>query len=93
MSQIQGCFKKRASAGRALWQTLSLLVLNYAGQQANMREAASVISIFIVLLTVGVAVALRAFGSRLGVRHDRVQVATAPGRQLTSEQSRAGVAR
>jgi hypothetical protein len=37
---------------------------------ADQREAASIVSIFIVLLTVGVAIPLRAISLRLGVRHD-----------------------
>jgi hypothetical protein len=36
----------------------------------NNREAASIISIFIIAITVSGALALRFFGRRLGVRHD-----------------------
>ncbi|MDH3664830.1 MAG: ABC transporter permease subunit [Alphaproteobacteria bacterium] len=50
--------------------TLSLMALELSfGAIAN-REAASIVSIFILLLTVIVAVIVRACGLRLGVRHD-----------------------
>jgi iron(III) transport system permease protein len=50
--------------------TLSLLALRMTTELADQREAASIVSIFIVLLTVGVAIPLRAISLRLGVRHD-----------------------
>ncbi len=50
--------------------TLSLMALELSfGAIAN-REAASIVSIFILLLTVIVALIVRACGLRLGVRHD-----------------------
>jgi hypothetical protein len=36
-----------------------------------MREEASIISIFLIVLTVGIASLARAFGLRLGVQHER----------------------
>jgi iron(III) transport system permease protein len=50
--------------------TLSLMALELASTGVNAREAASVISLFVTALTVGGAVAVRAFGLRVGVRHD-----------------------
>ena len=50
--------------------TLSLLALRLTTELADQREAASIISIFIVLLTVGIAIPLRSLSLRLGVRHD-----------------------
>jgi iron(III) transport system permease protein len=50
--------------------TLSLLALRMTTELADQREAASIVSIFIVLLTVGVAIPLRALSQRIGVRHD-----------------------
>jgi iron(III) transport system permease protein len=55
--------------------TLSILALELSTVGVSNREAASIVSIFILLLTVVVAVAVRACGLRLGVRHD---MATAP---------------
>ena len=49
--------------------TLSLMALQLSTEMADQREAASIVSIFIVLLTVGLAVPLRSFCLRLGVRH------------------------
>jgi iron(III) transport system permease protein len=50
--------------------TLSLLALRLTTELADQREAASIVSIFIVILTVGVALPLRAISLRLGIRHD-----------------------
>jgi len=50
--------------------TLSLLALRLTTELADQREAASIVSIFIVLLTVGMALPLRVLSLRLGVRHD-----------------------
>jgi iron(III) transport system permease protein len=50
--------------------TLSLLALRMTTELADQREAASIVSIFIVLLTVGLAIPLRSLSLRLGVRHD-----------------------
>ena len=47
--------------------TLSILALEYAS--VGYRESAGIISILIMLLTVGVSLVARAFGLRLGVRH------------------------
>jgi ABC-type Fe3+ transport system permease subunit len=48
--------------------TLSILALEYAS--VGYRESAGIISILIMMLTVGVALVARAFGLRLGVRHE-----------------------
>ncbi|HEX9661249.1 MAG TPA: ABC transporter permease subunit [Candidatus Binatia bacterium] len=50
--------------------TLSLMALELSSTGINNREAASIISIFIIAITVSGALALRYFGRRLGVRHD-----------------------
>ncbi len=47
--------------------TLSILALEYAS--VGYRESAGIISILIMVLTLGVALVARAFGVRLGVRH------------------------
>lgn len=49
--------------------TLSLMALQLTTELADQREAASIVSIFIVLLTVGLAIPLRSVCLRLGVRH------------------------
>jgi hypothetical protein len=50
--------------------TLSLLALELSSPGINNREAASVISIFIIGITIVGALGVRALGLRLGVRHD-----------------------
>ncbi|MGH7845121.1 MAG: ABC transporter permease, partial [Candidatus Binatia bacterium] len=57
--------------------TLSLMALELSSVAVSNREAASILSIFIIVLTVGGALIIRAYGSRLGVRHDAP--AGAPG--------------
>jgi iron(III) transport system permease protein len=59
--------------------TLSLMALELSSISISNREAASIISIFIIALTVSGAVIVRYFGSRMGVRHDlRVNPAQTP---------------
>jgi hypothetical protein len=48
--------------------TLSILALRYRFD--TNQEAASIISIIIMIMTVGLASLMRAFGLRLGVRHN-----------------------
>ncbi len=50
--------------------TLSLMALELSSISVNNREAASIISLFLVALTVTGAVIVRYFGRRMGVRHD-----------------------
>jgi iron(III) transport system permease protein len=50
--------------------TLSLMALELSSVAISNREAASIISIFIVLFTVTGALLVRYFGRRFGVRHD-----------------------
>jgi iron(III) transport system permease protein len=50
--------------------TLSLLALRLTTELADQREAASIISILIVVLSVGVAIPLRSLSLRLGVSQD-----------------------
>jgi iron(III) transport system permease protein len=50
--------------------TLSLMALELSFGAVNNREAASIVSIFILLLTVAVALVVRACGVHLGVRHE-----------------------
>jgi iron(III) transport system permease protein len=62
--------------------TLSLMALELSSIAVSNREAASIISIFIIALTVAGAIIVRYFGLRLGVRHDiqvgPAQLASAP---------------
>jgi iron(III) transport system permease protein len=50
--------------------TLSLMALELSSIAVSNREAASIISIFIIALTVSGALLVRYFGRRLGVRHE-----------------------
>jgi iron(III) transport system permease protein len=50
--------------------TLSLMALELSSVGVSNREAASIISIFIIAITVTGALIVRTFGLRLGVRHD-----------------------
>ncbi len=50
--------------------TLSLMALELSSPAVNNREAASIVSIFIILFTVTGALLVRYFGRRFGVRHD-----------------------
>ena len=60
--------------------TLSLMALELSSVAISNREAASIISIFIVLFTVTGALLVRYFGRRLGVRHDIQAGEGAPSR-------------
>jgi iron(III) transport system permease protein len=59
--------------------TLSLMALELSSTAVNNREAASIISIFIIAFTIIGALLVRYFGRRLGVRHD-MQATEAPSR-------------
>jgi iron(III) transport system permease protein len=59
--------------------TLSLMALELSSTAVNNREAASIISIFIIAFTITGALLVRYFGRRLGVRHD-MQATDAPSR-------------
>ena len=50
--------------------TLSLMALELSSISVSNREAASIISIFIIGLTMTGALVIRYFALRLGVRHD-----------------------
>jgi len=50
--------------------TLSLMALELSSTAVNNREAASIISIFIIAFTVTGALLVRYFGRRFGVRHE-----------------------
>jgi iron(III) transport system permease protein len=50
--------------------TLSLMALELSSISISNREAASIVSIFIIALTVTGAIIVRYFGLRMGVRHD-----------------------
>jgi positive regulator of sigma E activity len=54
--------------------TLSLMALELSSIAISNREAASIISIFIIGFTVTGALIIRYFGRRLGVRHDMQSV-------------------
>ncbi len=60
-------------------RTLSILALEFASPDIGMREEASIISIFLIVLTVGIASLARAFGLRLGVQHERRVAETSTG--------------
>ena len=50
--------------------TLSILGLEWgSGEQGSRREAAAIISLIIMVLTIGVALVARSFGLKLGVSH------------------------
>ena len=50
--------------------TLSLMALELSSISISNREAASIVSIFIIALTVTGAIIVRYAGSRMGIRHD-----------------------
>ena len=54
--------------------TLSLMALELSTVGVSNREAASIISVFIIAITMLGALALRYFGRRMGVRHDLTAV-------------------
>jgi iron(III) transport system permease protein len=51
-------------------KTLSILALELSSPGLGLREEAGVVTIFIIMMTVGVALVARRFGLSLGVRHD-----------------------
>ena len=51
-------------------KTLSILALELSSPGLGFREEAGVVTIVIIMMTVGVALVARRFGLRLGVRHD-----------------------
>ncbi len=55
--------------------TLSLLALEFASPGIGQREEASVVGLFIIFFTVGLATIARALGLRLGVRHEQQSAA------------------
>lgn len=59
-------------------RTLSILALEFASPDIGMLEEASIVSIFLIVLTVGIASLARAFGLRLGVQHEHRLVGAAP---------------
>jgi iron(III) transport system permease protein len=71
--------------------TLSLMALELSTTAVNNREAASIISIFIIALTVTGALIVRYFGLRLGVRHDMQSVRA--GELVRTAESAAAAAR
>jgi iron(III) transport system permease protein len=50
--------------------TLSLLALEWASADVSQMEAAGIVNLVIMAMTMGLAIVARAFGLRLGVRHD-----------------------
>jgi ABC-type Fe3+ transport system permease subunit len=50
--------------------TLSLMALELSSPGVSKREAASIVSIIIMVLTMVVAIGVHLLGSRFGVRHD-----------------------
>lgn len=64
--------------------TLSLMALELSSPGVSKREAASIVSIMIMLLTLVVAVGVRALGSRFGVRHDMTGSAPVGAKALSA---------
>jgi iron(III) transport system permease protein len=60
-------------------RTLSILALEFASPDLGMLEEASIISIFLIVFTVGIASVARVFGLRLGVQHEHRLTGTATG--------------
>ena len=52
-------------------QTLSILTLNLMSSEHGDREAAAVVALIIIFMTVGIAILLRTVGSRFGVHHEQ----------------------
>jgi hypothetical protein len=66
--------------------TLSLLALELSSPGINNREAASIISIFIIGITITGALMVRALGLRLGGRHDMAAgLSAAPAKGIGSK--------
>lgn len=63
--------------------TLSLLALEFASPAIGQREEASIVGLFIIILTVGLASVARAFGLRMGIRHEQ----RANARQVEASQA------
>ena len=51
--------------------TLSVMALEIASSEAGNQEQASIVGIFLIIMTVGLALIARRFGLRLGVSHER----------------------
>jgi len=69
--------------------TLSLMALELSSNAVSDREAASIISIFIIFFTLTGALIIRYFGRRLGVRHDmQVGAATWENRRPVASDAR-----
>ena len=51
-------------------RTLAIIALEMADADIGQREAAGAVSLLIMVMTLGVALAARTFGLRLGVRHN-----------------------
>ena len=49
--------------------TLSILALEWGAEDVGMRQAASILSILLMGISMGVALIARAFGLRMGIRH------------------------
>ena len=65
-------------------KTLSILTLELSSPGLGMREEAGVVTIVIIMMTVGVALVARRFGLQLGVRHDaRARDAARQGAAVT----------
>jgi iron(III) transport system permease protein len=64
--------------------TLSLMALELSSLSVSNREAASIISIFIIAFTVAGALLVRYFGRRFGVRHEMHAGEGAPPRTATT---------
>jgi iron(III) transport system permease protein len=56
--------------------TLSLLALEYSEPGIAKREAASIVSLIVIALTVGIAVLMRAYGLRMGITHEQQHIRT-----------------
>jgi iron(III) transport system permease protein len=51
-------------------KTLSILAMEYGGGQGIRLEEAGIVSLIVLVLTLGVALPIRSLGRRIGIRHD-----------------------
>jgi iron(III) transport system permease protein len=69
-------------------RTLSLMALELSTVGVSDREAASIISIFIIAITIAGALIVRYFGLRLGIRHDMAAGLSGPAQPAIAAQNR-----
>ena len=70
--------------------TLSLMALELSTVGVSNREAASVISVFIIAATIGGAAIMRFCGSRVGIRHDATGIFGGTAQHAAADRSTKG---